>query len=68
LMVERLFELILSLVSKKRIAVLLVEQNVADALAMARRGYIMERGRVVKSDTGPALLADADVQRAYLGL
>jgi branched-chain amino acid transport system ATP-binding protein len=68
LMVERVFELILSLVSAKRIAVLLVEQNVADALAMARRGYIIERGRVVKSDTGPALLADADVQRAYLGL
>jgi branched-chain amino acid transport system ATP-binding protein len=68
LMVERVFELILSLVGKKRIAVLLVEQNVADALAMAQRGYIMERGRVVKSDTGGALLADADVQRAYLGL
>jgi branched-chain amino acid transport system ATP-binding protein len=68
LMVERVFELILSLVSKKRIAVLLVEQNVADALAMAHRGYIMERGRAVKSDSGSALLADADVQRAYLGL
>ena len=68
LMVERVFELILSLVREKGIAVLLVEQNVGDALAMARRGYVIERGRVVKSGTGAALLADADVQRAYLGL
>jgi branched-chain amino acid transport system ATP-binding protein len=67
-MVERVFDLILSLVRAKGIAVLLVEQNVADALGMASRGYVIERGRVVKSGTGEALLADADVQRAYLGL
>lgn len=68
LMVERVFELILTLVRQKNIAVLLVEQNVGDALGMADRGYVIERGRVVKSGTGAALLADADVQRAYLGL
>ncbi len=67
-MVERVFELILSLAREKNIAVLLVEQNVGDALGMANRGYIIERGRVIKSGTGAALLADADVQRAYLGL
>ena len=68
LMVERVFELILSLVREKSIAVLLVEQNVGDALGMASRGYVIEHGRVVKSGTGAALLADAGVQRAYLGL
>jgi branched-chain amino acid transport system ATP-binding protein len=67
-MVERVFELILSLARAKGIAVLLVEQNVGDALGMANRGYVIERGRVVKSGTGESLLADADVQRAYLGL
>lgn len=67
-MVERVFDLILSLARAKGIAVLLVEQNVGDALGMANRGYVIERGRVVKSGTGQALLADADVQRAYLGL
>ena len=67
-MVERVFELILSLAREKSIAVLLVEQNVGDALGMANRGYIIERGRVIKSGTGDALLADQDVQRAYLGL
>jgi branched-chain amino acid transport system ATP-binding protein len=68
LMVERVFELVLSLARQKGIAVLLVEQNVGDALGMADRGYVIERGRVVKSGTGQELLADADVQRAYLGL
>jgi branched-chain amino acid transport system ATP-binding protein len=68
LMVERVFELILSLAREKNIAVLLVEQNVGDALGMANRGYIIEHGRVIKSGTGEALLADQDVQRAYLGL
>ena len=67
LMVERVFELILTLVRQKGIAVLLVEQNVGDALGMANRGYVIERGCVVKTGTGEALLADADVQRAYLG-
>jgi branched-chain amino acid transport system ATP-binding protein len=67
-MVERVFELIVSLASTRDIAVLLVEQNVGDALGMAQRGYVIERGRVVKSGTGQSLLADADVQRAYLGL
>ena len=68
LMVERVFELILSLAREKNIAVLLVEQNVGDALGMANRGYIIEHGRVIKSGSGDALLADQDVQRAYLGL
>ena len=67
-MVERVFELILSLARAKGIAVLLVEQNVGDALGMANRGYVIERGRIAKSGTGESLLADADVQRAYLGL
>ena len=67
-MVERVFDLILSLARAKGIAVLLVEQNVGDALGMANRGYVIERGRIVKSGSGESLLADADVQRAYLGL
>lgn len=68
LMVERVFELVVSLSRTQGIAVLLVEQNVSDALGMANRGYVIERGRVVKAGTGKNLLADTDVQRAYLGL
>lgn len=68
LMVEHVFEIILSLVQKKRLSVLLVEQNVGDALKMASRAYVMERGRIVKSGIGSDLLEDPDVQHAYLGV
>ena len=47
--------------------VLMVEQNVKKALAIADRGYVVERGRVVAGDTARAL-ADSDaVRHAYLG-
>jgi branched-chain amino acid transport system ATP-binding protein len=66
-MVERVFALIHSLASRQ-ITILLVEQNVADALEMCRRAYILERGRLVKSGLGRQLLADEDVKRAYMGV
>jgi branched-chain amino acid transport system ATP-binding protein len=68
LMVERVFEIIVSLARSKTIAVLLVEQNVGDALDMAHRGYVVERGQIVKTGSGTDLLADPEVQQAYLGL
>jgi branched-chain amino acid transport system ATP-binding protein len=68
IMVDKLFTLTQTLVKAKGLTVLLVEQNVADALSMSDRGYVMERGRIVKSGRGDDLLADMDVQRAYLGM
>ncbi len=68
IMVERLFELIERLIRAKNLTVLLVEQNVADALAMAQRGYVLDHGRILKTAGGAALLADPEVQRTYLGL
>jgi len=68
LMVERVFEIIVSLAHSKKIAVLLVEQNVGDALDMAQRGYVVERGQIVKTGSGRELLADPEVQHSYLGL
>ncbi len=68
IMVERLFELIERLVRAKNLTVLLIEQNVADALAMAQRGYVLDHGRILKTADGAALLADPEVQRTYLGL
>ncbi len=47
--------------------VLLVEQNARSALRIARRGYVLENGRVVLEGTSEELLANRDVQRAYLG-
>ena len=48
--------------------VLLVEQNTRQALALAGRGYVLENGRVVLAGAGRALLDNAHVQRAYLGM
>jgi len=47
--------------------VLLVEQNARSALKVARRGYVLENGRVVVEGTSEELLENRDVQRAYLG-
>jgi branched-chain amino acid transport system ATP-binding protein len=49
------------------VAVLLVEQNVRQALGASARGYVLENGRVVLEGTGAALLASDATQRAYLG-
>jgi len=46
---------------------MVVEQNAAKALAVADRGYVLELGRNRFEGTGPALLADPDVKRLYLG-
>jgi branched-chain amino acid transport system ATP-binding protein len=50
------------------LTVLLVEQNVAQSLALAHRAYVLENGRMAMSGTGAALLADDRVRKAYIGL
>ena len=49
------------------LTILLVEQNARLALTLADRGYVIETGRIVLSDTSDRLLANPDVQRSYLG-
>ena len=48
--------------------VLLVEQNTRQALALSRRGYVLENGRVVLEGSGAELLDNEHVKRAYLGM
>ena len=48
--------------------VLIVEQNVFTTLKVANRGYVLENGHVVLSDTSEALLKNDHVRRAYLGI
>ncbi|HET7344003.1 MAG TPA: ABC transporter ATP-binding protein [Methylomirabilota bacterium] len=48
--------------------VLLVEQNTRQALALSRRGYVLENGRVVLVGSGAELLGNEHVKRAYLGM
>src|SRR5687767_9972565 len=47
--------------------ILLVEQNAHIALSLARRGYVLETGRIVLEDAAASLLADPQVREAYLG-
>ena len=48
--------------------IFLVEQNASSALFVADRGYVLETGSIVLSDTGHALLANERVKAAYLGM
>ena len=48
--------------------VLMDEQNTQQTFQIAHRGYVLENGRVVLQDTAKRLLANPDVQRAYLGI
>jgi branched-chain amino acid transport system ATP-binding protein len=54
-------------VHEQGITVFLVEQNVHQTLAIAQRGYVLSKGRVVAAGTAAELLADAEVQAAYFG-
>ncbi len=54
-------------ISEEGTTVLLVEQNARSALRIASRGYVLETGRIVLQGTAEELLANHDVQRAYLG-
>ncbi len=68
LLVEHLMELIRRWRDELGLAVLLVEQNAAAALAVADHGYVMEHGRVVFDGPASRLLAHEDVREFYLGL
>ena len=49
------------------LTIFLVEQNVRQALKIARYGYVLESGKIVLENTGAALLGDAKVLAAYMG-
>jgi branched-chain amino acid transport system ATP-binding protein len=65
-LVEFIFETIQQ-IHADGVAILLVEQNALQALAVASRGYVLQTGRVLLADTAEALAANQDVRRAYLG-
>ena len=67
LLVAELFDCIRR-INADDVTVLLVEQNVHQALDIAHRAYVLENGRTVRSGTAAALLADDAIQEAYLGL
>ena len=66
LIVEAIFDII-EQIRAAGATILLVEQNAAQALQVADRGYVLENGVVVMSDQAATLLDDDRVRRAYLG-
>jgi branched-chain amino acid transport system ATP-binding protein len=66
LMVKEIFNIVVRLRDEGN-TVLLVEQNARSALKIANRGYVLETGRIMLEGEAADLLANKDVQRAYLG-
>jgi branched-chain amino acid transport system ATP-binding protein len=52
---------------REGMTILLLEQNVRNALAMCNRGYVLENGRIVQEGKSKELLHDPRIQKAYLG-
>jgi branched-chain amino acid transport system ATP-binding protein len=66
IMVERIFEVIKT-IAAQGIAILLVEQNVRQALALTQRAYVMDTGTITLSGLASELLHNPEVIHAYLG-
>jgi branched-chain amino acid transport system ATP-binding protein len=66
ILVDRIYETI-GEIHRSGVAILLVEQNAHRALEAAGRGYVLETGRVVLTNSSAALRSDPRVQEAYLG-
>ena len=66
-LVESIFNVIRSL-NKQGTTILLVEQNALMALSVASRGYVLQNGRIVISDTAENLKKNEMVRAAYLGV
>jgi branched-chain amino acid transport system ATP-binding protein len=68
LFVDKVFEIIREINQKEGVAILLVEQNANMALSIAKRGYVLQTGEIVLSDTAENLLNNPLMQKAYLGV
>jgi len=66
MIVARIFEIIRE-INQQGTTVFLVEQNAAQALRLANRGYVLETGEIVMSDQAEALLTNTRIREAYLG-
>jgi branched-chain amino acid transport system ATP-binding protein len=66
ILVQQIFEIIKE-INSRGITILLVEQNAIQALAIARRGYVLQTGQVVLSGSAQELRENETVRKAYLG-
>ncbi|HNP71256.1 MAG TPA: ABC transporter ATP-binding protein [Kouleothrix sp.] len=66
-LVEQIFNIIKD-INSQGTTILLVEQNALMALGIAHRGYVLQTGQIVLSDSAKALSENETVQKAYLGM
>jgi len=66
-LVDQIFDIIKEL-NARGTTILLVEQNALMALSIAHRGYVLQTGHIVLTDTGQNLKANDMVRKAYLGI
>jgi len=68
LMIRQIFKIIQEINREHKTTIFLVEQNAHQALRIADRGYVIENGRIILTDRAERLLANPEVQKAYLGI
>ena len=68
IVVENVFEIISSISKQEGVSILIVEQNLVQALSVADRAYVLETGKLVMQGPAKELMDNPDIQRAYLGL
>jgi branched-chain amino acid transport system ATP-binding protein len=66
LLVEEMFALI-ARINREGLAILLVEQNVVQSLAVAHRAYVLENGRIALSGKASELAENPELRKSYLG-
>jgi branched-chain amino acid transport system ATP-binding protein len=67
ILVESIFDTVQA-INKEGTTILLVEQNALMALSIANRGYVLQTGQIVLSDSAASLSKNETVQKAYLGI
>ncbi len=68
LVIKQIFEIIKQINSENNTTIFLVEQNANQALHIADRAYVMENGEITLSGNAQELLANKEIQKAYLGI
>ncbi len=68
LVIKQIFEIVKRINKEHNTTIFLVEQNANQALHIADRGYVIENGKIIISDSAEHLLQNQDIQKAYLGI
>ncbi len=68
IIVDEVFNIIKRVSKEEGVSILLIEQNLLQALSASDRGYVLETGQIVMSGSSDELFANKDIKKAYLGI